>query len=158
MLKKFGSTTDLPTMERIAKASLVLAAEGAELEIAGKLADAAVTLGVKHEYLPYFQFAEGLAQYRRGQFHDGIAMQQMVIAAPSVLQRDVQAYAVLAMAHHRLDASPQARAALTKAEELAAALPPNATDKDLGGNWQDVLIAKLLLSEAKALMASPQDN
>jgi tetratricopeptide (TPR) repeat protein len=148
MLQRFGSTTDLPTMERIAKASLLLPLEGAELETASKLADAALTLGKNHQFLAYFQFAAGLARYRQGQFLEAIAMLQTVIDAPGVPERRAQAYAVLTMAQHRLQKRYQARNALYKADELAAAFPPTS-------NWQDVLIAKLLLSEAKALMAVP---
>ncbi len=155
MLAKFGSATDLPIMERIAKASLVLPADGVELETAGKLADAAVTLGKDHEFLPYFQFADGLAHYRSGQFREAVAMQQMAITSPGVPERTAQAYAVLAMAHHRLGEATEARAALVKAEEMAVALPPKPDDHDLGRNWQDVLIARQLVKEAEALLGKP---
>ena len=152
MIERFGATTDLPTMERTAKASLLLPAEGAELEMLGKLADAAVSLGQNHRYLAYFQFAQGLAQYRRGQFREAIVTQRIVVAASGVPEREVQAFAVLAMAHQHLGQSSEAHAALARGEEMGTALPPNSDDDDLGGNWQDVLIAKLLLQEAKTLL------
>ena len=73
------------TMERIAKGGLLLPADGADLKKAGKIADAAVTQGKTHGNLPYFQFADGLAQYRREQFREPIATLQTVLAAKRVL-------------------------------------------------------------------------
>ena len=152
MLGKFTATTDLPTMERIANAGLLLPADGAELETAGKLADTAVTQGTTHGYLPFFQLADGLAQYRRGQFREAVATQQSVLAAKGFSPRDVHAYAVIAMAYHRRGQPTEARAALAKGTVLAATLPPKPGENDFGGDWKDVLIAKLLFQEAKTLL------
>ncbi|MES2920962.1 MAG: tetratricopeptide repeat protein, partial [Verrucomicrobiota bacterium] len=152
MLEKFAATMDLPTMGLIAKASLILPVEGADLEIAAKLANTAATRGKTHEFFPHFQFIEGLAAYRQGRFAEAIAMQKSVISALGPLDRyQTQAYAVLAMAHHRLDQASDAQAALSKCSELAANLP-TAAGGNFGDNWHDVLIAQFLLREAQALI------
>ena len=76
----------------------------------------------------------------------------LVLAAKGFSPREVQAHAVIAMSHHRLGQPTEARAALAKATELAATLPPKPGENDLGGDWKDVLIAKLLLQEARTLL------
>jgi hypothetical protein len=68
-------------------------------------------------------------------------------------QRDVAAWAVLAMAQHRLQQTEQARTALAKALELAQTKLPQLGSDNLEQDWVDWLIAQILLREAKALLA-----
>ena len=74
------------------------------------------------------------------------------VAAKSFSPRQVQAmwcspWHIIASAHPRKPAHPW-----QKGTELAATLSPKTDEKDLGISWKDMLIAKLLLQEAKALL------
>ena len=68
---------------------------------------------------------------------------------------DARAYLVLAMAQHRLGRAAEAQIALAKAVDLTQTKLPPLDSGDLGGDWNDVVTAHLLLREAKAL-ALPQ--
>jgi hypothetical protein len=57
--------------------------------------------------------------------------------------------AVLAMAQHRLGQTTEAQRTLTLAETRAAAKLPKADAADLGVSWNDVLVARMLLREAR---------
>ena len=80
-------------------------------------------------------------------------------AAPSqeteagyAFHRDAAAYAVLAMAQHRLGHATDAQSALAKAVDLTQTKLPPLDRGNLGEDWHDVVIAHLLLREAKALI------
>jgi len=59
---------------------------------------------------------------------------------------------VLAMAHYRMQHLPEARAALAQGEELADRRLPRLESGDIGGQWRDWIIARALMTEAKALL------
>ena len=56
------------------------------------------------------------------------------------------------MAQFQLKHMDEARDALNKCTEVVRTELPKLTDKDLGGNWRDLIIAHALQSEAKQLI------
>ena len=156
LLEKFRTTTALRTMERTARACLLIPVEGEELEAAGKLADAAATLARQHESRCYFQSTEGLAQYRQGKFSEAVSGLRDIVPERGDATLEIEIQTVLAMALHRLHQPVEARAALARASELVAAKLPRLDTGDLGAtDWQETLIAHLLLREAQALLQVP---
>ena len=63
-----------------------------------------------------------------------------------------EANAILAMAQFQLRHAQDARDALKKCTEVVGTELPKFTDKDLGGDWRDLIIAHALESEAKQLI------
>jgi eukaryotic-like serine/threonine-protein kinase len=153
MLARFGATTDPSIAERTAKVCLLLALDGADLAAASKLADTAVTIGKDDDWLVYYQFAKGLAEYRQANFAQAIEWTQKVLSHPGAdYNRDMQAYSVMAMALHRLGKAGEARGAFSKATELAGAKLPKLDSGDVGPDWHGWIITHALLRQAKALI------
>ena len=138
----------------MAKDCLILPSSGkADLETVTKMTDTAVAAGTNHWAFTYFQFAKGLAEYRQGRFSSAVEWMQKVLAkAGEDSNRDVQAHMVLAMARHQLKRPDEARAALAKGVEIAETKLPKLDNGDLGGSWNDWIIAHSLMREAKMLI------
>jgi tetratricopeptide (TPR) repeat protein len=154
-LDRFGESDDV-FGERIAKACLILPSSGPHLAVVDKLAEVAVTSGT-NKYLPYFQFAKGLADYRQGRFAS--AAEWMVKSIDNPFYGDghsryVQAHMVLAMAQWRLKQPVEARKTFIKGIEIEQTKLPKLESGDLGTGWywRDWIIAHALLNEAKSLI------
>ncbi len=126
LLERFGNTTDPAIAERVARACLLLPANGEYLDRAAALADRAVSVGQDHGYYAYFLAAKALAEYRRGHFQKAIEW------AGKAGQRDAWmpvARLVLAMAQQQLGKTSEARESLATAvksfdwEEVREDLP-----------------------------------
>ncbi len=133
---------------------------GGDLEAPSQLARKALTLGKDSAWLSFFQFGNGLAEYRRGEYASAVDWMRKVIGQPMSVgrpspawERDVAAWAVLAMAQHRLQQTEEARRALVQGLELAQTKLPQFGNDNLEQDWVDWLIAHILLREAKALLA-----
>ena len=119
----------------------------------GRLADQAVKAETNHWAWHYFEFAKGLADYRQGHFEGAVEwMRHVLIAAGGDLNRDVEAYMVLAMAHAKLGRPEEARTALAKGVGIADRDLPKRDSGDLGDEWNDWVIAHQLMREARALL------
>ncbi len=159
----FGNTTDPKVADGIAKACLTLPSSGTDPAAVGKMADTAVARG-QTDYMTWFEFCKGLAEYRQGHFSAAAEWTQKVLSrsgdphAPvpmfagtaDVPERDVEAYAVLAMARYQMKQTNQARVSLAKGLELADQKLPKLAIADLGSDWKDWIIGHALLREAKA--------
>jgi len=158
MLAKFSAANDPQIAERTVKVCLLLPMAGADLAAASKLADTAVTVGKDDRWvgdLAYFQFAKGLAEYREGRFAAAAEWANKALHKPGEdFQRDVQAYAVLAMARYQLGQTNEARAVLSNAEEVTETKLQKLDSGSLGESWHNVLIAHILLREAKTVVGS----
>jgi eukaryotic-like serine/threonine-protein kinase len=150
MLTRFGGTNDPVIAERTAKACLLLPAAGPELEAATRLAKLAVTRGLEHDLLGFFQFAKALAEYRQGHYAAAIGWAQKSFVKPGGEPRDVETWAILSMAHYQLQRREEARQALDRAKDIATKLPA-AQSAGYADAFHDVLMADILLREAKAL-------
>jgi ABC-type amino acid transport substrate-binding protein len=118
------------------------------------LVDRALAAGSTNSDWPYFQFVKGLIEYRQGNFSQAVEPLQSVISQGGVASRTVQAYCVLAMAQYRQGQKAAAGASIASGRELA--------EEKLEGfkavDWNDRMIAQLLLREADALIASSNAN
>jgi hypothetical protein len=120
------------------------------------MADTAVKAGAGQSDWGYYEFVKGFAEYRQGHFGDAIEWLKKVVppneqefAAVRVLPAcRVEAYVTLSMAHYQLRQFDAARASLTKGENFAEARMTNPNDF----TWNDQIIARLLMREAKNLI------
>jgi thiol-disulfide isomerase/thioredoxin len=151
VLERFGSTRDPMIAERMVKTCLILPCTGPALETFGKMAELSVTLGKDHMYFPYFKFAKALAEYRAGHFDTAVDWCQRTLGSKDGGYRDAQTYLVLAMAQQRLNHPEDAKSALNEGSELVGKLPKPGSG-NAGAAFNDVIIAKVLLREAGALV------
>jgi serine/threonine protein kinase/tetratricopeptide (TPR) repeat protein len=79
-------------------------------------------------------------------------MNKALIESGKELERDVQAYMVLAMAHYQLNQTDAARAAFARGTEIEQMKLPKLESGDIGDSWLDWIIAHALMREAKALI------
>jgi Flp pilus assembly protein TadD len=153
----FAETNDPTVCERMAKACLILPSSGIDLAAVAKLAQTAASTGTTNYYLPFYEFAKGLAEYRTGNLASAEEWMFKVLAV-SYPVRDVEAKLVLAMAHQRLNRADDARAALAAATADMETHMPNLDGRDPGGDWTDWIIARALMKEAKALIEGPKSS
>src|SRR5262249_19006250 len=114
-LRRFGATIDPYVAERTSRAMLLLLpATGDELRVAAALAERAVAAKatIPQWIYPYFLFAQGLAEYRQGQFDNAIA----IMSADAGTVMGPASRLVIAMAEFRLGQKEEAR------QKLAAAI------------------------------------
>ena len=144
LLDRFGTSTDPQTEERIGRACLLLPPTEEELRKAEALVDRALAAARSPDrasVLPYYLFAKGLAEYRRGRLDSAIAVMsdeasKVLGPAPRIVE---------AMAQHRQGRKADAR------KKLAAAIlsfdwRPSVADHP--NDW----ICHILRREAEALM------
>jgi serine/threonine protein kinase len=146
---RFAGNTNPYTADRMAKDCLILPRPGADLKAIGELAEIAVTRGEKDSgALPFFLCCKALAEYRLG--HWSVAVDGAGRAAEnSFPYARAEAYAILAMAQHRLNQAEGSRANLKKCAEVVEAKFPKLKDGNLGQDWRDWIIAHALLAEAQ---------
>jgi Flp pilus assembly protein TadD len=153
-LEWFRQTTDGYTAESIAKDCLILPDSGANFDTLSSMADTAVAHYQPGPYFPFAQFCKGLAEYRQGRFVSATDwMRTVLTSSGTFLERDTQAYMVLAMSQCQLHQIDQARASLAKGAEIEHALP-KVESGDIGYNWMDWIFAHALMREAKAMIGS----
>ena len=159
MLALFGGTNEPETLDKTAKACLLVPCTGPNLETASQMAAKALALGQESLWSSFLQLDNGLARYRRGDYAGAVDAMGKVIGQPMnvgrplpPLERDVAAYAVLAMAQHQLKQTGAARESLAKATDLAETKLPHLGTNDLERDWVDWLIAHIFLREAKTVL------
>jgi len=129
------------------------------MEPVSRWTQTAIKEGQGHAYFTFFQFAEGLAEYRQRHFTNAVEwMQRVLVKTGEERFRDVQASMVLAMAQYQLNQLDQARASLAEGFGIADKHLPKLESGDLGGSWHDWLIAHILVSEAKALVEGKSES
>ncbi|HOX59984.1 MAG TPA: serine/threonine-protein kinase, partial [Candidatus Paceibacterota bacterium] len=117
------------------------------------LAEVAVTRGTNHFRLPYFQLVKGLVEYRQGHLHNAVDWaKKSLVRSGTNYTTVVSAGAVLAMAQQQLKQPEEARKSLAQATQVFETNLPKLESGDLGENWPEWLIARILLREAKELV------
>jgi tetratricopeptide (TPR) repeat protein len=146
LLARFANATDLGVAERVSRASLLRPVEGNELKQASALADlaAAADRSKVGTSWVHFQFAQGLADYRRGRFDRAVAtmrgdVSRVLGPAPKL---------VLAMALYQRKEIAEARKTL--AEAIASHNWNQAKVRD-----QDGWIYHSLRREAETMIQPP---
>ena len=147
-LNQFAETKDPVVAERIAKDCLMFPPPNDNLERIGKMADTAIAAGPTNSAWPYFQFVKALAEYRLG--HDEAAADWLgkVVLRAGVPARDAEVQATLAMAQFRSGQTNAAHAALAEGIKIVE----TKLNKSERIDWNDQIIAKVLLSEAHTLV------
>ncbi len=156
ILESFDKSTRPEDLERVAKSNVLFPLDdmdAADRAATLRLANAGAAPGPAHQFFDYFQFALAFAQYRAGNFADVLATLKHLNerSVPAVAVPDA---ALMALAQHHLGNAAEARAALSTAETRAAFLT-KLDAPDLGPSWNDMLIAHLLLREARAAVGKP---
>ena len=153
MLKRFGDTGQPEVAERTAKTCLLVPDAVADLAPVLRLADRAVTGTEKSSNYHFFLFCKGLAEYRAGRNAEAIHWGERLAPDAGGSHLDAAAFAVLAMAQHRLGRREQALAALDKAEAIVAKkMADPGSGRPFGSDWDDWLRCGILLDEARKLM------
>jgi tetratricopeptide (TPR) repeat protein len=154
----FRGSSDCSTLFFAAQACLLIPGTGCDLQTAAQLADRAVALGSQKSSIHYFEFAEGLAEYRRSHFARSIEWLQKAIQGDKTTpdeNNEMAAYAVMAMAENQLQHPAPARAALAESLEIARTKVAAQGSPDLGADWHTWLVAHILLREAQAEIRTP---
>jgi hypothetical protein len=134
----------------MAKDCMILPPEQGSLPTLSKMAETALSAGPASTDWPYFQFVKGFVEYRQGHFAAAAEPLQSVIEQGGEPARTVQAYCVLAMAQHCQHQTEQSRSTLAAGRALAE----DKLERFQGINWNDRVIAQVLLREATALLES----
>jgi serine/threonine protein kinase len=156
LLQQTEGTDKAMAADRAAKIYCLRASTNAALLAkALSLARQAVELGQNDQYLPYYQLALGLAEYRNGQY--AAAENTLTIAEQTAGSRhDILGTARFfrAMSLVRQDRPADARSLFSDAESLMRPLPQDESHPLVDGKPvnQDVLICWLAYKEAKALI------
>jgi tetratricopeptide (TPR) repeat protein len=152
----FAETSDPYVAQRIADSCLLLSNSGADMRLVAQMANRAIALANPNDGIGNFQACKALADYRENRFSEALAWAEKAQESSGVLVR-ARGFAVVAMAQWRLGHPEAARAALTEGEKLVPDLSSKAVGKgemDLGNNWLDLLLARIQLDEAEALVRS----
>jgi hypothetical protein len=167
MLTRFGNTDKREIAERTAKTCSLAPGAVSDFAPVLKLADRAVPGTERHRYYRWFVLTKGLAEYRGG--HDAAAVEWLNRFAPRAAGAhcDATAFAVLAMAKHRLGLAQgadaphlagEARAALSHALAILTKMPDPRAGRPFGEKWpftvgefHDWLHAQILVREAEKL-------
>jgi Flp pilus assembly protein TadD len=145
LLAKFGTTTSAQIAERVSRACLLLPIEGDELRQAVLLTEKTRTANpaIYQAVLLHFQFVQGLADYRQGQFDRAIT----TLRGDASLVLGPTPRLVLAMALHRSGQTVEARNTLTAAVDGHDWSTANVRDQD---GW----ICHALRREAERMILS----
>jgi tetratricopeptide (TPR) repeat protein len=153
IITQFSGTKDIAAADTVAKACSLDPRAGVNLDTVAEAAETAVTLGKDSEYFPWFALCKSMSEYRQKHFAGATNWaQKSLAAAGQIPERDAAAYLVLAMAQMQSKQAIPAREAFDKAAEIFEKKLPKLDSGDLGWLWHDVLIANLLLREAKVLI------
>jgi tetratricopeptide (TPR) repeat protein len=149
MLKRFADVDGI-LAERTAKACLLLPGTPGEVEAAARLAGRALRGGEPDWTRPYFQFAAGLADYRRGDFAAADRRMGETLSGPGAWNVVVPANLVRAMTRQHLGRATEARASLAQGLAILNETAPRLADA--GNDWPDFLVCQLLRREAEELL------
>jgi WD40 repeat protein/tetratricopeptide (TPR) repeat protein len=151
MLKNFRATKDPTIAERTAKICLVEPDDVGQSKVVQQLARRSVTGSEDHPNYPFFQFVQGLADYRTArckQALEWLRKSQKGLPGPPFR---TMAHLVEAMTLHRLQRQGEARSLLA---EAAHVIDQNAPKEggDQGQDWLDWAICHELHRQAETLI------
>jgi hypothetical protein len=125
-----------------------------------KLAERAVAGTEKHDAYRWFLLVKSMAEYRAG--HDAEAMNWLARFTPRSdgFHADASAFALLAMAQHRLSKTPAAQEALDKAKSIIAKKLPDPTKGHpfRSGDFQEWIFCQVLCREAEGLLGGTREG
>jgi tetratricopeptide (TPR) repeat protein len=152
MLTRFGHTDNPAIAERTAKTCLLFPDAVDNLEPVVQLAKRALTINPNHPDMKWFYLARGMADYRLGQYEGAQEWLQKALSSDEEDGiRDSTVYLFLAMAHHRLGKTEEARLA-ERALGIIDRNVPKIESGDLSDSWDDWLRFQINRREAEALL------
>ncbi|HEV8069049.1 MAG TPA: hypothetical protein VGP76_15030, partial [Planctomycetaceae bacterium] len=159
MLERFQDTQVPEIADRTAKTCLLLPDAVPDFDRAQKLADRAVTGTEKQGNYRWFVFSKGLAEYRAGRHAEAVKWLERFGPHADGAHVEASAFAVLAMAQHRLGQKEKARTALKGARAIfAEKMPDPAASRPFDGMWADWLHCQILIREAEALFGKKMSS
>jgi hypothetical protein len=156
LLARLDGTNAPAITPLLARDCLLAPASGPDLAPAVALARRVVASGTNDTDSSGRQLALGLAEYRQGHFAEAADWSgKAVSAGVENPARNLQACALLALAQQQTKQAEEARANLAQAAQTFETKLPKLESGDLGGQWRDWIIARILLQEATALIQAP---
>jgi WD40 repeat protein/serine/threonine protein kinase/tetratricopeptide (TPR) repeat protein len=155
-LDRFGDTAEPTIAEQIATVCLLMPSAVEDRERPSRLADRSVASGYRHGFLPFFELAKGIAEYREGRFSAAVDWLQKSREFP-IWSKELATQSFMAMAYHRLGQFDKARQAMEKARQLLeqAPKPGQATSPMPIARFYDPIIGQLCYREAAAILDVP---
>ena len=160
-IQQFGNTANSEVLEQIVKSSSFLppsASLAAALSpLAEKVAESIRTEpNPIHWALPWKCMSLTLFEYRRGNYAEAVNWGNRCLSfnQDPAKERMACVQAILAMSYHHLGQTEQARSALAKSRELVEERwkTPFTVNDDSRGWWYDWFLARILTSEAAAII------
>jgi tetratricopeptide (TPR) repeat protein len=162
MLEWARDSTQLEDYDRVSKlASLRPLAEASQRGAALALAEKAVALGQKHEFLAYFYLALGMSEYRCGHYSEAeqalLAAERGASSQGNAGRAHIEGIAGFyrAMSLYRQQHPAEARTCFTATMAQMRPFPPDKQNPLADGATHDDLIMWMACTEAKALLAEP---
>jgi WD40 repeat protein/tetratricopeptide (TPR) repeat protein len=150
VIERFGSTRDVVTAERTAKACSLLPTVKEGQAKVSELAELAVTAEPAHPSMAWFCLARGLVEYRAGRRGEAADWLEKSLTRNPSGHVSASARYLLAMTQQQRGRTDAAKATLAQAQEVTSrqvpALPLS------GGGWVDWLVNDLLRREAETLI------
>jgi len=150
LCKIFEETRDTRDAQRMAMGCLILRESGADMHIIDHWAEIAVVNGRGNSAFQHFMFLKGFAEYRQMRLTNAVEWLQKS-ASGEYDPPKAHSYLVLAMAFHQLGRNADARDSLDKGVQTVKELY-GGKGQPLFGDWQDIVFAYALLSEARELI------
>jgi tetratricopeptide (TPR) repeat protein len=154
LLASFAEARLPITLERTAKACLLMPMEPSHVQRPAELAARACTLGANHEFLAHFRLADGMAQFRAGQWP--LACERLEQARQLDNNRDPYLAAtagfLLAMACHQRQLEADAQRYFDEATATVRQRMPRLEQGDLGPAWPDWLVCEIARQQAASMI------
>jgi len=163
VLVQFARLSDPDAMERLARASLLMAGQDADSEVAIQMAHRAAKAGYCNGNLIARQLTESLAQFRAAQFSEAIQWARKATATGSVAAQPGWSHLRMrtlgcattlleAMSRQRLGQAAEASASLAMGMDLAKTEFLLPDESDPNSVWPDGLFIQALMREARLLI------
>jgi tetratricopeptide (TPR) repeat protein len=152
-ITKLFATNQLPGIaERVAKSCFILPPPPELLAELGRMSAVVLTAAPKQRGAFMVLFTLGLSEYREGHFNNAEEWLQKAASQPGEDLRRVESLLLLAMTQQKLGETDLAKSTLARGLHLADTSVPKPQIRDFGLNWQDVIMSRLLMKEAKEVI------
>jgi len=152
-LERLGGTND-PAIARLAARDCLFAPlPGVDIGVVEAMARRAVEAGTNDTTLCNSQLTLGLAEYRQGHYAEAADWAGKALAGSGPdAGCAAQSCAALAMAQQQLKQTDAARATLARGRQIAETKLPKLESGDIGPEWSQWIMARVLMREAAALI------
>jgi serine/threonine protein kinase len=155
-MARFGGTKDPAIARLVAMDCLFAPSSGVDMGTVAALARRALEAGTNDSHFCESELTMGLSEYRQGHYAGAADWFGKALAGSGQnADCEVQACAALAMAQQQLKQTDNARATLAKGMQIVATQLPKLESGDLGSEWRQWIMARVLMREATALIDAP---